>query len=280
MGGVIGGLALILIAGTLIVLGILKKRRRLRQNLNQDPPSSSDNQPDHLHSISDLSQKYPSSNVNGSHAMVPQPLQMTVQRPVPIVNPGAANVVSLSSPSMDQFGVQNMASGLISPEAMPLMIFPGPQPAVLSQLPTVGDTPAGGIVTRAPPTTSHGQQSSLEEIITPFRSTQPSPRTDTGRETPPSTADYSDVSSITPASQLGRRRNPPAYTAKPRAGERQAAAPTAPEDARVKYEYGPNANTSRREPEPSIHEDLEYIDSGELVPLRGGRKHGNQDCGT
>ena len=278
VGGVIGGLALILIAGALITWGIVKKRRSLGQNQSQNPPSGSDYRPGHIPSMSDFSQKYINPNANGSHVIMPQPMQQFF----PVVNPGATNVVPLSSPSVDQFGVQNNMA--ISPQVMSPVMYPVPQPTALSQLPTVGDTPAGGIVTRASQTTSqhiqqlsvssvgsamasispaHGQQRSLDEIITPFRSIPTSPRparNDNGRETPPSTIDYSDVSSITPASQLGRRRNPPAYTAEPRAGELLAAVSTPPEDDRVKYEYEPSTDTSRREPEPNIHEELEYID--------------------
>lgn len=220
---------------------------------------------------------------------MPPPMQMTVQHPVPVMHPGAPNVMSLTSPSVDQFGVQtNMAPGPMSPQAMSPMMFSGPQPATLSQLPTVGDTPAGGVVTRASPTTSqpghtqqypsvssigsamasmpgHSQQPSLDGVISPFRSTQTSPRParkDSGRETPATvTTDFSDdVSSITPASQLGRRRNPPAYTAEPRADERRAVAPTPPEDDRVKHEYGPSADLSERQPEPNADDELEYID--------------------
>lgn len=268
VGGVIGGLALILIAVIFFTCTVMRRRKRLQPKTFPGDPIRPNMQ--HMRSMSDMSSNYLDPNGN---SMMPhgQPIA-----PVPMM---ASVPHALMSPSM-----QTVSTTAMQPMS-PTMMSIAPQGQAVSQIPNLGtavapisaNIPIGGVVTRQPlsptsptssghipsasvqslggvlstmGTTARNPQAGLEDVISPF-SAQPSPRTLDRKGTMGSRA--SPVSSVAvsdddlPTSPSRARMNPPAYTAEPGSGEVQTVAPSATEDApgQRKHEYGTNFDDSR-----------------------------------
>lgn len=262
VGGVVGGLAVIALTVFVITCGVLRRRKRFQP---QKPYTNGPSRPNmgHTHALSDSSQRFLEPN---GHRFPPG-LEMSS-----VAQPHMTNgMLPLS------YSIQSLSSSGQQPPAPPGPQMPG---AMMPNTTRPAISPGAGIVThsRTSPTQGHipsasfqslggvmsptefnaqrgnhprpTGQTGLEDVISPFISSQTSVQPTSHKAGSPNTShDFSEGLPLTPSSPPSSsanaqrfRMNPPAYSAAPGLG---AAQPVVPTRGDQKYEYDANYNHSR-----------------------------------